>query len=215
VSLLDRLFGAGRRGERDADERWVVVDTETAGLDASRDALLAIGGVAVGADGIRIDDSFEVTLRNETHADASNIVIHGIGREAQRAGVPAREALAAFDRWVGGAPLVGFHSDFDRDVLRRAFREAGMEKAGERWLDLARLGAALVPGSATQRGRSLDDWLALFHIVVDDRHNAAGDALATAELLLRLREIARAQGAAGFAALARAADHDRWLGRGR
>ena len=61
-------------------------------------------------------------------------------------------------------------------------------------------------------GRSLEDWLAAFDIDVVARHSAAGDALATAELLLRLRALAARQGIASFKALVRVSQQRRWLG---
>lgn len=192
--------------------RWVVVDTETSGLDPASDALLAIGAIAVDDAGILIDDSFEIVLRNDAGSDAANVVIHGIGHEAQRAGVPAGEALTAFAAYVADAPCVGFHTDFDRTVLKRACAEAGVDTTFAPWLDLAQVAAALVPDQHNRGGRSLDDWLTRFAIGTTARHSAAGDALATALLLLRLRVIAAAQGSRGFAALTRLGRQHRWLG---
>ena len=56
-----------------------------------------------------------------------------------------------------------------------------------------------MPEAYRYGGRSLDDWLAAFGIECTIRHNAAADALATAELLLRLRSLAGRQGTRGFA----------------
>ena len=74
------------------------------------------------------------------------------------------------------------------------------------------LAGALVPDTYRSGGRSLDDWLAAFGIECVVRHNAAADALATAELLLRLRALAAKQGTRGFAALVKAAKQQKWLG---
>ena len=119
---------------------------------------------------------------------------------------------AAFGAWAAGAPRAGFHSDFDRRVLRNACGAAGIPGDDRPWLDLAPLAAALAPEVHRRGGRSLDDWLAAFGIECTIRHNAASDALATAELLLRLRAIAARQGTRGFAALLKAARQSRWLG---
>jgi DNA polymerase-3 subunit epsilon len=192
--------------------RWVVVDTETSGLDPDHDRLLAIGAVAVDDDAILLDDSFEIVLKGDRLGDAANIVVHGIGHGAQAAGVPARDALDAFRVWAADAPRVGFHTDFDRAVLRVAFAGAGLPADDRPWLDLAPLAGALVPEAYRYGGRSLDDWLAAFGIECTIRHNAASDALATAELLLRLRALAAKQGTRGFAALVKAARAQKWLG---
>jgi DNA polymerase-3 subunit epsilon len=208
IRVLARWFG--RSGPR-ATGRWVVVDTETSGLDPETDRLLGIGAVAVDGDGIQPDDSFEVVLGGDPAGDAANIVVHGIGHGAQREGMPGPEALAAFRAWAADAPLVAFHADFDRAVLRRAYAGAGMPTAEAPWLDLAPLAAALVPKAARYGGHSLDDWLAVFGIECTIRHNAAADALATAELLLRLRALAAGEGAQGFTALQKIARQKKWL----
>ncbi len=213
MKLLARLVGRTRGAEvTPVQERWVVLDTETAGLNPDVDDLLAIGAVAVDAFGIRIDDSFECVLRNDRVTPADNVVVHGIGHEAQREGETRDVALAGFRDFVSGAPCIAFHADFDRKVLKRAFALAGIEAQEPAWLDLAPLAAALQPQAHRYGGRSLDDWLAAFAIDVTARHNAAGDALATAELLLHLRTIAARQGATNFAGLVKVARQQKWLG---
>ena len=211
MSLFKRLFGGGDGSAGDAS-RWIVVDTETSGLDPENDRLIAIGAVAVDADGVLPGDSFEIVLRGASSGEAANIVVHGIGQEAQRTGVPARDALMAYLDWAAGAPRVGFHTDFDRVVLGRALAAQGLSDDRRTWLDLAPLAGALVPEAYRYGGRSLDDWLAAFGIECSIRHNAAADALATAELLLRLRALAAKQGTRGFAALVKAAKQQKWLG---
>ena len=213
MSLFDRWFGRVAP-EGDADARLVVVDTETSGLDPERDDLLAIGAVAVDGSGILLDDSFEVVLRNKPAGDASNVVVHGIGYQAQATGVPATEALAAFREYVADARCVGFHADFDRKVLRRACEAARVPFDDRPWLDLAYLAGALQPETYRNGARSLADWMAKFNIQTTSRHKAAGDALATAELLLRLRSMAIAQGARGFKGLLDAAKQQKWLSGG-
>ncbi|MEO8347184.1 MAG: 3'-5' exonuclease [Betaproteobacteria bacterium] len=214
ASLRHWLGGARRRDvSGSAAGRWVVIDTETSGLDSTRDKLLAIGGVAVDDDGIRVGDSFEIVLRNDAPCAAENIVVHGIGHQAQAQGTPEPATLAAFREWAAGAPRVGFHVDFDREVLRNACHRAGMPPDDDGpWLDLAPLAAALAPEARKRGGGSLDDWLSVFGIECSLRHNAAADALATAELLLLLRAIAAPQGQAVFSALVRTARQQKWLG---
>ncbi len=197
---------------RAVDERWVVLDTETSGLDPVNDRLLAIGAVSVDGAGIRLDDSFEVVLRSEAAGDNDNVDIHGIGHDAQSSGILAPEALDAFYSFVADAPCAGFHCGFDQVALAQCARTAGVPLPLPRWLDLAQLAAALVPESHRRGKRSLDDWLTVFDIDVVARHNAAGDALATAELLLRLRALAAAQRISGFAGLVRLSQQHRWLG---
>ena len=96
-------------------------------------------------------------------------------------------------------------------MLNRAFAAYGTHHAPARWLDVAELAATLFPDQHKRKRRSLDDWLARFGIETTARHTAAGDAFATAELLLRLRSLAAAEGHRGFASLVAFSRHYRWL----
>jgi DNA polymerase-3 subunit epsilon len=59
--------------------------------------------------------------------------------------------------------------------------------------------------------RALYDWLTIFGIRCLQRHNAMADALATAELLLRLWPLLRREGATGIEAASRLARQRRWM----
>lgn len=206
-----------RRAAPAADvRRWVVLDVEASGLDASRDRLLAIAALAIapapGRPRIVLGDSFEQVLRHDrAEVDRANILVHGIGVGEQARGVAPRVVLEAFERWVSDAPLIAFHSAFDERLLQRVMRaELGRSLRGP-WLDLAQLAPAVAPGVP---GRSLDDWLLHYDIPCARRHQAAADCHATARLLLRLWPAVCAQREGeDFAALRRIAAQARWLPR--
>jgi DNA polymerase-3 subunit epsilon len=196
--------------------RWLVLDVESSGLDPSSDRLLALAAVSLRHDGgrpcIDLADSFEAVLRQPAATappDKSNILVHGIGIAAQSRGVDPAAALAGFEAFVGSAPLLGFHVEFDRRLIDRAMQAMLGRKLGNRWLDIADVAAVLRPHS---EARALDDWLQLCNIECAQRHQAAADTLATAELLLHLLPAARAEGVTDFRGLSRLAARRRWLG---
>ncbi len=215
MNLLRRWFGPSLARASNA-RRWVVLDVETSGLDTRHDRLLAVAAIALRIDGpatprIDLADSFEAVLRQPAApADKDNILLHGIGVGEQRAGAPAAEVLAAFERWVGDAPLIAFHAAFDQAMVQRAMQAVLGRTLANPWLDLEPVADVLHPGLG---GHALDDWLAHFGIECAVRHQAAADTLATAELLLRLWPAARALQATGFAALCQLAEQRRWLAR--
>lgn len=174
--------------------RLVVVDVESSGLDVKRDRLIAVGAVAVTGGRIDLADSLDIVLRQEEVSDRDNILVHGIGGQAQRAGVPPVQALLAFLDYLGPAPLVAFHVAFDAAMIGRAMRQYLGFRFEPFWVDLAYVAPALYPREARYR-RTLDDWLERFGIGNYARHNALADALATAELMLALRLAWRARGA--------------------
>ena len=178
------------------------------------DELLAIAAVAVTFDDaatprIALHDSFEAVLHHDSAStDKDNILIHGIGVGAQRAGAPPREVLTAFERWMGRSPLLAFHAAFDRTMIERAMKDALQRKVNNPWLDLDPVARALHPRFGA---RALDDWLDHFGISCAVRHQAAADTLATAELLLRLWPVARQMQCASFVGLKELAENQRWL----
>ena len=194
-----------------AATRFVVADVEATGLDLQRDRLIAIGAVTVEAARIELGRSFYAVLRQPEASSRENILVHGIGGTAQRAGEDPVEALLAFLEFAGKAPLVGFHAGFDDALIRRAMREFLGEPYERRWIDLAQLAPELMPDEARAR-QHLDAWLERFGIEVFSRHDAAADALATAQLLLALLPRAADRRVATVEAMLWDPGAARWLG---
>jgi DNA polymerase-3 subunit epsilon len=196
-------------------ERWLVLDVESSGLDASSDRLLALAAVSLRFDAqrawIELADSFEVVLRQAEDAsppDRANILVHGIGIAAQGRGLDPLQALQRFEAFVADVPLLGFHVAFDKQLIDRATQAQLGRRLRNPWLDIADIAAVLRPGVTA---RTLDDWLLACGIPCAHRHQAMADALATAELLLQLLPAASADGVSGFRDLARLAARRRWL----
>lgn len=193
-----------------ASARWVVLDCETSGLDPDRDRLLSLGAVAVQAGRLSPADAFSAMVRQEQPSTRENVLVHGIGHERQASGAPSEAAIGAFLAFAGHAPRVAWRAAFDRAVIARALRAARLEETGL-WLDLA----ALMPVLFPRRGAAeapLEHWLAAFAIPHPARHDALGDAYASAQLLqIALPEAAR-QGFGTVGAVLRAARSARWTG---
>ena len=171
------------------ENRWVMLDVETSGLDAKRDRLLAIAAIGLQLDWPRqtlhidLGDSFEGVLQQDHASSHANILLHGIGVQEQRAGLAPAQALQAFRRFVGHSPLLAFHSAFDEAVIQRHMTQHHLGKLSNPWLDLDHLCAVT---HETVRARALDDWLRHFKIECSVRHQAAADTLAECELLQRI-----------------------------
>jgi DNA polymerase III subunit epsilon len=187
--------------------RWVVVDCETSGLNVARDRLLSVGAVAVRAGRIEVAEAFSARVGQAAPSEPQNILIHGIGGDAQRAGQPLEQVLAELQRFMEGAFPAAFHAPFDAGILKRH----GL-KAGAQWLDLAVLLPALFPEHGAGDS-TLDHWLGVFAIPAHARHDALGDAFATAQLLLVALAEAQRQRLATVQALFRAEGAGRWLAR--
>jgi DNA polymerase-3 subunit epsilon len=216
VSWWDRWLKPAAEPARDAGvpERWVFVDVETTGLDVRHDQLLAIAGVGVQvftdrAPRIVPNDLFDQVLqRSDARVDKDNILLHGIGVQEQRQGAPAAQVLAAFEQWLGDAPLIGFHTLFDVTMLSRALNDHRGHWLTRPWLDLEPL-AGMVYGDSTPK--NLDHWLDRFQIPCLERHRASADAFATAELLQCLWPRLKQQRCTTLRAMQKLSQQRRWL----
>lgn len=199
---------------RHAQQRFVVVDVESTGLDVLNDRLIAIGAVRLDDSRIALDDGFYRVLRQECPSTRDNILVHGIGGTAQTGGDDPATVLLDFLEYIGKSPLVGYHAQFDDIMIRKALRRYLGTGFRRTWLDLAYLAPAF-SSETLPRPRGLDDWLRAFGIVNYSRHDALADALATAQLLLVLLFKADAAGATRTADLVEAARSAEWLSKQR
>jgi len=147
--IAEARLGAwrGRRppdlGHPHARTRYVVVDVETTGLDLRRDTLVAVGAVGVTRSRIAIGDAYSTVLRQAHASPHANILIHGIGGEAQLAGTDPVWALIEFLEWAGKSPFVAFRAEFDQTMLERGMKDMFGVPVGFAWIDLAFLLPAL------------------------------------------------------------------------
>ena len=91
--------------------RFVVLDSETTGLNPRVDRLVTIGAVAVRAGEILLDDSFDALLRVDENTTA--VTVHGVTRDESQAGMEEAEALERFLDYVGDGVIVGHHIGHD------------------------------------------------------------------------------------------------------
>ncbi|WP_460926801.1 3'-5' exonuclease [Pseudomonas sp. MC6] len=174
------------------EQRWVVLDLETTGLNLNKDRVVSIGAVVIEDGAIDFSQQFERTLRCRELKLSPSVLIHGLGPNAIAAGSEPAEALLELLEFVGDSPVLAFHAPFDQHMLGRALKEHLGHKLQQVFLDVADI-APLVCPQAQIREAGLDEWIDWFKLEVFERHNASADALATAELALILFSRARGQ----------------------
>ena len=190
---LERLPAAAALGECSLrEQRWVVLDLETTGLNLNKDHVLSIGAVAIEDGAIDFRQQFERTLQYPQVKLGPSVLIHGIGPSAIAAGSDPAEALLDLMEYLGDSPVLAFHAPFDQHMLGRALKDHLGFKLQHPFLDVADIAPLLCP-QAHFREAGLDDWIDWFKLQVFERHHASADALATAELALILFSRARQQ----------------------
>jgi DNA polymerase III subunit epsilon len=203
-SQLERLRLLSEPAEFDErslrQQRFVVLDLETSGLNMRRDQVLSIGAVVIENGAIDLSRQFECTLQREGHRASASTLIHGIAPSEIANGTEPAEALLSFMEFVGDSPLLAFHAEFDQRMLARALKQSLGYRLRHAFFDVAEI-APLVCPQAKLNHAGLDDWTQHFGLQVQQRHHASADALATAELALILFSKARQQGLDSLPAL--------------
>ncbi|HZX52494.1 3'-5' exonuclease [Pseudomonas sp. XK-1] len=203
-SQLERLRLLSEPAEFDErslrQQRFVVLDLETSGLNMRRDQVLSIGAVVIENGGIDLSRQFECTLQRDGHRASASTLIHGIAPSEIANGIEPVEALLSFMEFVGDSPLLAFHAEFDQRMLARALKQSLGYRLRHAFFDVAEI-APLVCPQAKLNHAGLDDWTQYFGLQVQQRHHASADALATAELALILFSKARQQGLDSLPAL--------------
>jgi DNA polymerase-3 subunit epsilon len=177
--------------------RFVVLDSETTGLNPRVDRIVTIGAVAVRDGEIVIGDSFSALLKVTQNTPA--VSVHGITRDQSRHGIEEPQALEALLEYLRDGVIVGHHIGHDVATLDAAYaRHWGMPLYNrsldtmDLTLHLERAGA--FSGRPPIRRFTLDALCALFGVIPHDRHTASGDAFITAQVFLRLVRLASRSG---------------------
>jgi DNA polymerase-3 subunit epsilon len=173
--------------------RFVVLDSETTGLNPRTDRIISIGAVAVRSGEILLDDSFEALLKLSHNTSA--VTVHGITRDESRRGSEEPEALEKFLNYLKDGVIIGHHIGHDVTIFNAAYERHWGFQLLNRSLDTMNLTlhlekAGAFSGRPPIREFTLDALCNMFDIVPHDRHTAGGDAFITAQVFLRLRRFA-------------------------
>lgn len=182
-----------------AEVRFVVVDTETTGLDPARARLLSLAAVGVRGGAVDLSDRLDVTFAGPDVGGHEAAAVHGLVRRDLREGEEEREGILRFLAMLRADVLVAHHAAFDTAVLSRGLAALGAPPLANPVVDTAHLERRLEYGTMMEaprarEDRSLDGLVGRLGFDIPQRHTAAGDALATAYALLALLARARRRG---------------------
>lgn len=175
--------------KRISELTFLAVDTETTGLDPKSDYILSYGSVFVKGNSIPLQQAREMYL-NAKKTSPESIKVHELLPTLSYSS--REELIRTFLKDASNHVLVGHHLSFDLAMLKRAGRDYGLAKIENPVIDTLELGIRLElgkhrdPRMINYQEFSLDAMCQRYGVSLDDRHTAAGDAFATAQLLIKL-----------------------------
>ena len=196
-------------------QRFLVIDTETGGLDCAEDAIISLAAV-IYDNGPR--EMFHVIVNDKAGwLNDSALEINGFTlKEVLRRGVTPREAVARLTVFLGrhgmyeDVVLAGHNLPFDVGFLKRLYRLADMDydplfsydkQFTYGGLDTKGLALALMTaGRLFSKSSSLKDVAPALGLEPWREHDALADALTTAKALERMLNMIRPAEHVGYSA---------------
>ncbi|MFV8323569.1 MULTISPECIES: 3'-5' exonuclease [unclassified Flavobacterium] len=164
--------------------RFVVLSTETSGLNPDKDVILSIGSFSVIDNSIVIGDSFEaVLLQYKFFHD--NGLSNEFLVESKMKKLGESEAIKLLIEFIQNSVLVGHHIDFDVEMINAALERLDCGRLKNEALDVDIMHRKL--HDINDKQFSLDELCTVYNIPKSDRNSSAEDAYKTALLFLKLK----------------------------
>jgi len=162
---------------------YTVFDTETTGLDPrGGDEIISIGAVRIVNNHLIVDDRFEQLVNPQRPLRWESIQIHGIQEDMLRDQPTISTVLPRFHQFAEKTILVAHNAAFDMRMLQIKEAQTGIRFINP-VLDTMLLSAIVHPAQENHNLMTISQRLG---IDVAGRHTAMGDALATANMFLKL-----------------------------
>lgn len=170
---------------------FTVFDTETTGLDpANGDEIIQLAAVRIVNGKLLRHENFDQLVDPQRNIPAITIPIHGITPEMVRGQPTIDKVLPAFHQFAQDTVLVAHNAAFDMRCLQVKERATGVVFDNP-VMDTLLLSAVVHPNQESHRLEAITE---RFNINILGRHTALGDAMATAEVFMRLIPLLAAMG---------------------
>jgi DNA polymerase III epsilon subunit family exonuclease len=176
---------------------YIAVDIEATGTDPAKHRVLEIGAVRLTPDGL--GETFSALVNPERKIPSYISRMTGITSNIVKQAPLSKVVLPEFIEFLGDAVLVAHNAVFDSRFLRAEYALNFHDVFTNPVLCTLNLSRNLYKNKVTRFG--LDSLCEEFHIEINDRHRALGDAVACGELFLVMLEELEHRGATKFADL--------------
>ncbi|MFA7659446.1 MAG: 3'-5' exonuclease [Candidatus Gastranaerophilaceae bacterium] len=162
----------------------IVLDTETTGLDYTREKIIEFAAVRL--ENGKIKDEFQTLINPEQHIRKSSMAIHGINEEMVKDAPTEAEILPAILEFIGDYPIVAHNAIFDYSFLNEAcLRNHNKELQNPR-IDTQQMFKEVFPDLVSH---GLEALTKKFNVEFTKHHRAMADAMGLALAFPELKKL--------------------------
>ncbi len=180
-----------------SETEFVVFDLETTGLSPVSDRICEIGAVRIRA--LELADTFQTLVAPKTAVPQAVRRLTGLSDDALRSAPGVRTAIRQFSAFAGRSVLIAHNARFDVGFVNRELERMTGKRLAATVIDTVPLARNLLQRRV--RRTSLASLAYFFGVSARPCHRALPDAQATAEVFLRLVELAAERGASTLSEL--------------
>lgn len=162
----------------------IVLDTETTGLDYTKEKMVEFAGVRL--ENGKVKDEFQTLINPQQHIRKSSIAIHGITQEMVQDAPTEAEIMPKILEFIGDYPIVAHNCIFDYSYLNEAsLRTTGKKLENER-IDTQYMFKEVYP---EMESHGLDALTKKFEVELVNHHRAMADAMSLALAYPKLKKL--------------------------
>jgi len=162
----------------------IVLDTETTGLDYTRERLVEFAAVRL--ENGKITDEFQTLINPEQHIRKSSMSIHGITQEMVEDAPTEAEILPKILEFIGDYPIVAHNAIFDYSFLNEAKLRVMGEKLENPRIDTQLMFREIAP---ELESHGLEALTQRFNVELNNHHRAMADAMGLALAYPKLKKL--------------------------
>ncbi|WP_036221838.1 PolC-type DNA polymerase III [Mesoaciditoga lauensis] len=166
---------------------FVVVDFETTGLNAIDDEIIEIGAVKI--ENLKVVDKFHSLIKPTKEISDKSLEITGISLEDVENAPSIEEVLPKLLDFIRDSIFVAHNADFDYRFLRESAKRLGIE-VNTPYIDTLQFSKSLLKLS----GYGLEKVVKALNLGTFNHHRALDDTMVTAEVFLKLTDMAASKG---------------------
>jgi len=162
----------------------IVLDTETTGLDYTKEKMVEFAAVRL--ENGKIKDQFQTLINPQQHIRKSSIAIHGITQEMVEDAPTEEEAMPKILEFMGDYPMVAHNAIFDYSFINEAAKRVTGQNISNERIDTQQMFKEIYPDLEAHGLNALTD---KFKVELKDHHRAMGDTMGLALAYPKLKKL--------------------------